>query len=233
MLLNVLLGAAILVDDIAAHDVVPSADRLAKWNTIRKAELQAEAAEEAERLAADHAVAATAARAKARNGPEVVSAKQAEREAKRTARAAAALSNNLGLFAPNDPPPYNSLYPSQTPPVEPPSGAKSAPPLTLPISVTIPAISSTLPWYPSSASDSAFASASPITARLLDHAHEHTTIASARAAGLWSFPATEEDRARCAVFRDLHEKGHWMGGGIKFGGDWLVYPGMFYLSMGE
>ncbi|KAH8983722.1 tRNA-intron endonuclease catalytic domain-like protein [Lactarius hatsudake] len=56
-------------------------------------------------------------------------------------------------------------------------------------------------------------------------AHEYETLDAAREAGVWTYPATEEERARCEVFRDLWEKGYYLGGGSKFGGDWLVYPG--------
>ncbi|KAI9446808.1 tRNA-intron endonuclease catalytic domain-like protein [Lactarius indigo] len=56
-------------------------------------------------------------------------------------------------------------------------------------------------------------------------AHEYETLDAAREAGVWAYPATEEERARCEVFRDLWEKGYYLGGGSKFGGDWLVYPG--------
>ena len=60
------------------------------------------------------------------------------------------------------------------------------------------------------------------------HEHEqHTfsTLDDARAAGIWTYPSTDAERAKCEVFRDLWEKGYYMGGGSKFGGDWLVYPG--------
>ncbi|KAF8352296.1 tRNA-intron endonuclease catalytic domain-like protein [Amanita rubescens] len=53
----------------------------------------------------------------------------------------------------------------------------------------------------------------------------YTSIKSAIAAGIWSFPSNPLERARCGVFRDLHEKGYFLGGGIKFGGQYLVYPG--------
>ena len=56
-------------------------------------------------------------------------------------------------------------------------------------------------------------------------AHTYETLDAAREAGVWTYPATEEERARCEVFRDLWEKGYYLGGGGKFGGDWLVYPG--------
>ncbi|KAI5122980.1 hypothetical protein M0805_006858 [Coniferiporia weirii] len=59
------------------------------------------------------------------------------------------------------------------------------------------------------------------------HPSEHAfhTLAAAREAGVWSYPSTPEERARCGVFRALWEKGYYMGCGIKFGGEFLVYPG--------
>jgi hypothetical protein len=55
--------------------------------------------------------------------------------------------------------------------------------------------------------------------------HTYETLDAARAADVWSYPTNADERARCEVFRDLWEKGYYMGGGVKFGGDWLVYPG--------
>jgi len=55
--------------------------------------------------------------------------------------------------------------------------------------------------------------------------HSFTTLATARDAGIWDYPQTPFERARCAVFRDLWEQGYFMGSGIKFGGEYLVYPG--------
>jgi len=72
--------------------------------------------------------------------------------------------------------------------------------------IVIPAASSSLEWY------------SP-------DAHVYTTIETAKAAGVWDYPSTLQERARCGVFRDLWGQGYFMGGGIKFGGDYLVYPG--------
>ncbi|KAJ7582838.1 hypothetical protein C8J56DRAFT_233112 [Mycena floridula] len=77
---------------------------------------------------------------------------------------------------------------------------------TIIYNVLIPTASSTLDWY------------SPNQAT-------YATIEAAKAAGLWNFPSTLADRARCGVFRSLWEQGFFMGGGIKFGGDYLVYPG--------
>ncbi|KAF5365624.1 hypothetical protein D9758_003283 [Tetrapyrgos nigripes] len=72
--------------------------------------------------------------------------------------------------------------------------------------VTVPAVSSKMEWY------------SP-------DRQTYTTIESAKEAGLWDCPSDLHDRAKCGVFRDLWEQGYFMGGGIRFGGDYLIYPG--------
>jgi tRNA-splicing endonuclease subunit Sen34 len=64
-------------------------------------------------------------------------------------------------------------------------------------------------------------------------AHTYETLDAARSAGVWTYPATEEERAKCEVFRDLWEKGYYLGGGGKFGGDWLVYPGALFFPPPE
>ncbi|KAF5358036.1 hypothetical protein D9756_001932 [Leucocoprinus leucothites] len=53
----------------------------------------------------------------------------------------------------------------------------------------------------------------------------YTTIESAQKAGVWTYPSNLSERARCGVFRSLSAQGYFMGSGIKFGGDYLVYPG--------
>lgn len=55
--------------------------------------------------------------------------------------------------------------------------------------------------------------------------HSYDTIDAAKNAGIWDFPSTAQDRAKCGIYRDLWEQGYFMGTGIKFGGDYLVYPG--------
>ena len=54
-----------------------------------------------------------------------------------------------------------------------------------------------------------------------------STLEAARDAGLWSYPQTMLQEARCRVFEDLWRRGFYMGGGMRFGGDFLVYPGAF------
>jgi len=58
------------------------------------------------------------------------------------------------------------------------------------------------------------------------------TLEAARKAHVWSYPSTLLQKAKCAVFKDLWDKGNYMGGGLKFGGDFLVYPGeLLFLPM--
>jgi tRNA-splicing endonuclease subunit Sen34 len=99
--------------------------------------------------------------------------------------------------------------PSQAAVGEPPDSAIVMPSGSY--TVNIPASSSKLEWY------------AP---------HSHVSLTIARETGIWLYPSTLQERARCGVFRDLWEKGYYMGGGIKFGGEYLVYPGMFsFLSV--
>ncbi|KDQ59532.1 hypothetical protein JAAARDRAFT_33108 [Jaapia argillacea MUCL 33604] len=79
---------------------------------------------------------------------------------------------------------------------------------TIPYTVSVPTTSSSLPWY------------TPST----PHA-SYTTLKSAQDSGVWRYPSDKYERARCEVFKYLWEKGYFMGIGIKFGGDYLVYPG--------
>jgi len=78
----------------------------------------------------------------------------------------------------------------------------------LPYTISISASSSSLEWY----------SPNQVLAT-------HATLSSAREAGVWTYPSTLAERARCGVFKDLWKQGYFMGGGIKFGGEYLVYPG--------
>jgi len=83
--------------------------------------------------------------------------------------------------------------------------------------ISVPTTSDTLAWYDDSKSDD--------VNNPERHTYTYETLDAARAAHVWSYPSNAEERARCEVFRDLWEKGYYMGGGSKFGGDWLVYPG--------
>ncbi|EPQ58091.1 tRNA-intron endonuclease catalytic domain-like protein [Gloeophyllum trabeum ATCC 11539] len=125
--------------------------------------------------------------------------KRKEREEKR-ARAKAQAESSL---LPQDTP--IELTPTLPPP-RPSTPSTSTPSPSFTYTLPIPASSSGYAWY--------------------DPGHDtYTTIAAAQSAGVWAYPATLYERARCAVFRDLWERGYFLGVGIKFGGDFLVYPG--------
>lgn len=82
------------------------------------------------------------------------------------------------------------------------------PPQTVPAyTVVVPGTSTSFSWY-------------------TPEPHTYSTIQAAKDAGIWSYPSDLLERAKCAVFRDLWDKGYYMGGGLKFGGDFLIYPGM-------
>ncbi|KAL0947077.1 hypothetical protein HGRIS_013218 [Hohenbuehelia grisea] len=85
------------------------------------------------------------------------------------------------------------------------ASASEVNPLTTLYPVILPAASDSFEWY----------NANRI----------YSTISSAKSAGIWSYPSTLFERARCGVFKGLWDQGYFMGGGIKFGGEYLVYPG--------
>ena len=47
----------------------------------------------------------------------------------------------------------------------------------------------------------------------------------------WNFPQTEFEKLSCRVFTDLWEQGYFLTSGGKFGGSFLVYPGLFSNTM--
>jgi tRNA-splicing endonuclease subunit Sen34 len=166
--------------------------------------------------------------------------KRAEREARRRrlAEAAAAAAEELereqergtvakaagemrGEDVPATPMPPQMLQPQRESP--------TSEPVSSPLPTAIPTPTNSVVYtisVPTTSDDFAWYDATAV-------AHMYETLDAARTANVWNYPATPEDRARCEVFRDLWEKGYYMGGGSKFGGDWLVYPGMdsfFFVS---
>lgn len=77
---------------------------------------------------------------------------------------------------------------------------------SVPYTVSVPTTSDGFSWY-------------------APEKHTYSTLKAAQDAGIWTYPSTEEEKAKCGVFSDLWHKGYYMGGGSKFGGEWLVYPG--------
>lgn len=45
----------------------------------------------------------------------------------------------------------------------------------------------------------------------------------------WPMPRDERSEIRFRVYRDLRNKGYYLTSAGKFGGDFLVYPGMFII----
>ncbi|KAF8212402.1 hypothetical protein K438DRAFT_1806454 [Mycena galopus ATCC 62051] len=121
--------------------------------------------------------------------------KRKERELKKQAAAAAKAAEAASLAEPD-----SSIFT----PAENATTPQAAPDPQY--TVVIPASSTAFQWYN-------------------DSACFYTTIQSAKEAGIWEYPSTLQERAKCGVFRGLWEQGMYMGGGIKFGGDYLVYPG--------
>lgn len=46
----------------------------------------------------------------------------------------------------------------------------------------------------------------------------------------WKYPTNYKQRLRYKTFKDLWERGYYVTSGEKFGGDFLVYPGIYYTS---
>lgn len=197
---------AVLVDDPRAH-LPPTAAQLEKWNAERRAGVHAQ-------LVAAEAKEATSSAAKSLS--EAALRKRKQREEKRAAAARAkalAEDSGSGLFDPT----ADAVLPSQpatqperpsTPKATGNTGSTVYLPASVVYTVTVPASSPvSLPWYGT------------------DSTNTYATIEAARAAGVWTYPTTAFERAKCAVYRDLWKQGHFMGGGIRFGGDFLVYPG--------
>ncbi|KAH7922811.1 hypothetical protein BV22DRAFT_1106401 [Leucogyrophana mollusca] len=190
---------AILIDDANAHHD-PSSSALQKWNEERLRDVKqqlslAEQKEVQEATNPGRAMSETAMR------------KRKEREERRSR--AKVNTDTSGTAAEESifSPPIIEPAPQPAPTPVTSASVHTANQLsTASYTVTIPASSSTLGWY-------AYPS------------HTYATITAAREAGVWEYPATPTERARCGVFRGLWEQGYFMGGGIKFGGEYLVYPG--------
>jgi len=77
-----------------------------------------------------------------------------------------------------------------------------------PYFTTVPSTPLAHPWF------------SPSTASSTYH-----SLSSALASRVWTYPTTLLERARCASFRAIWEQGMYSGHGVRFGGEFLVYPG--------
>lgn len=146
----------------------------------------------------------------AKANTEEAQTKRREREERRRAQQTALQDVEDSLHTP--PTPSTTAEATSTSPAA--SGPKDpSQSSSVPYTIVVPAPSSSLEWY------------DPLP-------YSYTTIAAAHEAGIWDCPANLQERARCGVFRGLWEQGFYMGVGIRFGGEYLVYPGAFLLFIG-
>jgi tRNA-splicing endonuclease subunit Sen34 len=195
--LTLSVDIAVLVDDASAH-LPPTDAQLERHVQVMQEEITRQTSQTQARMISE-------AQGQGRANSEQAQRKRREREQKRAADAArrAGLAiEDVAHFSPG--PPADLLTPTPTRPDTPSNSASNH----IPYVVQIPASSTSLDWYKTTNS-------------------VYDKLSAARDAGVWIYPFNESQRARCDVFRDLWEQGYFMGGGIKFGGDWLVYPGAF------
>ncbi|KAJ2925221.1 hypothetical protein H1R20_g11873, partial [Candolleomyces eurysporus] len=195
------LGAAVLIDDPSAYDK-PSSAQLEKWNEEQKESIKTQ-------------IALIETRNAKKNSENVLTEealrKRQERAERRRAlaqaQAAEQEASEASLFSGDAPTPAATSTdagpPASTAEVNNPQASSSS---LISHTITVPGPSSSLDWY-------------------TPHPHSHSTIESARAAGIWDYPSNLQERAQCGVFRGLWEQGNYLGVGIKFGGEYLVYPG--------
>ncbi|GAA5931147.1 hypothetical protein JCM3775_004946 [Rhodotorula graminis] len=208
---------AVLVHDSAAH-LPPTPAQAASYAASRSsaitAQREASLASEAERKALHEA-----------KNADLIAAKRRAKEDRRRAQAAKELEDK-GAMAEGDgrievsvpplregetttgPPSAAAAAPAPSTPLPAPPAPTSRDLSTVAYTIIIEPRSSSLAWY-----DPSLASAT------------YSTLDAAAAAGVWSYPQTPLQEARCRVFEDLWRRGHYMGGGLRFGGDFLVYPG--------
>jgi tRNA-splicing endonuclease subunit Sen34 len=199
-------GAAVLVDDPKAH-LQPTISQLERWSKEQKDSIQTHLAYTESKTAKESANASQAMSEEAqRKRKERELRKQAE--AARKTAAGEDVNNPAALLA-------SASTESQENPTSRITDSKMGTSLpegsntsSIPYTIVIPASSSSLEWY-----DSGVGS--------------YSTIEAAREAGVWDYPSDLTERARCGAFKDLWKQGYFMGGGIKFGGEYLVYPGIY------
>ena len=201
-----------IVHDPAAHHT-PTPSQLETWDASRRQDIAHQLARLEQRKAEDRATAtatatssattkATATPAQDATLAAAIQQKRAEREARRRQLATAVAAAEAEADAVGTAAPIRS------------SEERDAPASNAVYTVSVPTTSDTFAWYNYNDHDDGDS-----------QRHTYETLDAARAACVWSYPSSAEERARCEVFRDLWEKGYYMGGGSKFGGDWLVYPG--------
>lgn len=137
---------------------------------------------------------------------------QRKREERRKAKAAAKAatqqqqegSDEVNMFQPEEEETVVQATPTPAPSPMPPSKA----PATTSYFTTVPATSTMHPWFDPEGQCVIF-----------------EDLECAREARVWAYPSTRLERARCMSYRRMWERGMFLGQGIKFGGEFLVYPG--------
>lgn len=209
-----------LIDDPTAH-TNPFLCEIQEWNTEQAVSMKAQLASLEEKIT-------KASNTTGRALSEEAQKKRKEREERKKALAVIAAAQegegltsttSLAAGAPSPTPTSSSVVTTDENPQAPasssttlPSGISTFTSATAPYTITTPASSTGLPWYH-------------------DESNTYTTLEDAKKAGIWDYPSNLEERARCGVFRGLWDQGYFMGGGIKFGGEFLVYPGKLPVSM--
>ncbi|KAH9484035.1 putative tRNA-splicing endonuclease subunit tsp-4 [Psilocybe cubensis] len=205
------IGAAVFVDDPNAHRN-PTIPQLEAWSAeqrdLARSQIELTETKTAKESANPTRAMSEDALRKRREREERKKAKAAEVAAQQAAAASGSGETELNPSLLLGAPLMSKPETIHTPPTDPltPSSSELSKSASTPYTIVIPASAASQPWY----------NASSCT---------YKTIESARAAGVWDFPATLSDRARSGVFHDLWKQGYFMGGGIKFGGEYLVYPG--------
>lgn len=133
-------------------------------------------------------------------------AKATKKKLKSTSSVALSQTTELFVSSP-EPVPSTSTLPIVPVQKDPFSEEKLA---SISYQITITPSSTLLPWYKTSPSSVTY-----------------DTLESAKVAGIWRYPRTNLEATRCKVFENLWSRGYFMGGGLKFGGDFLIYPGSF------
>lgn len=197
-----------LVDELAAHKPVTT-EQADTYATQRESAILAQRTEhrrlEEEKKARALELYADKIGKKQKQREEKKKLMELEKE--KLAETAAGGNERLELFVPNvaEGETTTGPPPSQTHNVH----KRSQQPLSsTPYTIIIQPSSADMPWYDSSAPDVVKA-----------------TLEEARECGLWHYPTDALQSARCRVFEDLWRQGYFMGGGLRFGGDFLVYPG--------
>jgi tRNA-splicing endonuclease subunit Sen34 len=58
-----------------------------------------------------------------------------------------------------------------------------------------------------------------------DDDNKSKTLESAKQSKVWTWPETPQEEYKYKIYCDLWNKGYFISSGLKFGGDYLLYPG--------